>query len=294
MFLVPQFPGQPMVPIAYKVVDNSHSKMNGVGGDRSRMFNNRPISNRSRFGGDYISLDGRSLLGETHFEVVWRNLIYYHQTTAKKLQKFNEEKTKMESGNTKPGNHNSVPSSSTSLTSRGNKLLTNKNGPQPALNNISGSFCSGQMTAIMGPSGAGKTVFLNCITGKLSINSRKENSGDILVNGTKQIRIGFVEQFDHLLPHLTVRETLIFASRIKNAARYYLNHAKIVDNAINRLDLNDCSEYYASKCSNGQRKRLSIAIELCFNSDILILDEPTTGLDSVTGYQIMKMPVCLS
>ena len=86
-----------------------------------------------------------------------------------------------------------------------------------------------------------------------------------------------MEQFDHLLPQLTVRETLLFASRIKNAARYYLNHVKIAENVISRLDLADCADSYTAKCSNGQRKRLSIAIELCFNSDILILDEPTTG-----------------
>ena len=104
----------------------------------------------------------------------------------------------------------------------------------------------------------------------------------------RSVRIGLVEQFDHLLPHLTVRETLLFASRIKNAARYYLNHIKIAENVISRLDLIDSAETYVSRCSNGQRKRLSIAIELCFNSDILILDEPSTGLDAVTGFQIMN------
>lgn len=57
---------------------------------------------------------------------------------------------------------------------------------------------------------------------------------------------------------------------------------------IARLDLADCANCYTSKCSNGQRKRLSIAIELCFNSDLLILDEPTSGLDAVTGFQIMN------
>lgn len=196
-----------------------------------------------------------------HFEVVWRHLIYYHPASLKKRS------------------------------STGRNIVHHGESIKPAratLNNISGSFRSGQMTALMGPSGAGKTVFLNCITGHLSINGRKENSGVILINGVKSIHIGFVEQFDHLLPHLTVRETLIFASRIKNAARFYLNHDNIVNKVMLQLCLTDCSSSYTSRCSNGQRKRLSIAIEMCFNADILMLDEPTTGMDAVTGYNIMK------
>ena len=251
---------------------------------------------------------------EIEFEVVWRNLIYYH--------KFNNNKNNQTNKSSNNNNNNKIKKSAVKSKLKNpkkNTILSNDNGrkngdkfnsnnnnnnnnnisssstfknidgqPRPTLNNISGSFQSGQMTAIMGPSGAGKTVFLNYITGRLNTNKLKCNSGDIVIHGVKSIRIGFVEQFDQLLAKLTVRETLLFASRIKNASRYYLNHNKIVENVLQRLNLCDCRDSYACDCSNGQRKRLSIGIELCFNADILILDEPTTGLDAVTGFQIMN------
>ena len=199
------------------------------------------------------------------FEVIWRNLTYYRPSG----HMFGSKKSKSSS---------KADAKSTCKATK---------AQQPILNNISGSFRSGQMTAIMGPSGAGKTVFLNCVCGFLQVDNRKENCGDIIINGAKSVQIGFVGQFDHLLPHLTVRETLLFASRIKNVARFYLNHEKIVDSVMKRLDIFHVRDIYAMNCSNGQRKRLSIAIELVFNSDILMLDEPTSGLDSVTGFQIM-------
>nr|XP_046914566.1 ATP-binding cassette subfamily G member 4-like isoform X2 [Dermatophagoides farinae] len=194
------------------------------------------------------------------FEIIWRNVIYYP-------------------ANVQAEKNDSVEKNSTKKKQRSRRAI---------LNNISGMFRSGQMTGIMGPSGCGKTVLLNCIAGFLPIHIRKENSGDILVNGLNSVRIGFVEQFDHLHEKLTVRETLLFASKIRNAARYYLNHEKVVNSVMERLYLTEMADIAVSRCSNGQRKRVSIAIELVFNSDILMLDEPTTGVDSVNGYQIMN------
>lgn len=190
-----------------------------------------------------------------HFEVVWRNLIY-HPPNAK-LSK--------------------------------NKNGSTKKSIRPILNNINGMFRSGELTCIMGPSGSGKTVLLNCIANFLQIDCQKQNTGDIIINGKECIRISFVEQFDHLYSYLTVEETLMFSSKILNAARYYLNHEKIVNNIMKKLDLLSIRKYRIAKCSNGQKKRISIAIELVYQSDILMLDEPTTGVDSVNGYYIMSI-----
>lgn len=201
-----------------------------------------------------------SNLNDGAFQIIWRNIIYYP------LNVHVDETDSMDK----------------------NPTLKKQGSRKAILNNISGMFSSGQMTGIMGPSGSGKTVLLNCIAGFLPIHIRKENTGDILVNGLNSIRIGFVEQFDHLYDRLSVQETLLFASKIRNAARYYLNHEKVVNNVMERLDLGQMAETTVSKCSNGQRKRISIAIELVFKSDILMLDEPTTGVDSVSGYQIMR------
>ena len=142
----------------------------------------------------------------------------------------------------------------------------------------------------MGPSGAGKSSLLECLAGKRTIGV----SGDIRVGGKDSLRVGFVEQFDHLLEHLTIKESLIFASRLRNADRPYVNHNAISDNLIKKLGLEICQNNLSLKCSGGQRKRLSIALELVSKVDVLILDEPTTGLDSAATSQTIKAALALT
>jgi ABC-type multidrug transport system ATPase subunit len=142
----------------------------------------------------------------------------------------------------------------------------------------------------MGPSGAGKSSLLECVCGKRS----KGLSGDIHISGTDTIKVGFVEQFDHLLDHLTVKESLIFASRLRNADRQYVDHETIALNLIEKLGLEVCTQTYAIGCSGGQRKRLSIALELVSKANILVLDEPTSGLDSSATSQTVKAMVSLT
>ncbi|XP_054157149.1 ATP-binding cassette sub-family G member 1-like [Oppia nitens] len=144
------------------------------------------------------------------------------------------------------------------------------------LNGISGSLRSGQMMALMGPSGAGKSSLLECISGKRTVGV----SGDIKMIGKDRLKIGFVEQFDHHLEHLTVNESLVFASRLRNADRRFVNHQNTAQTLIKKLGLDGCANTLCIRLSGGQRKRLSIALELVSKVDVLILDEPTTGLDS--------------
>ena len=142
----------------------------------------------------------------------------------------------------------------------------------------------------MGPSGAGKSSLLECLSGKRTIGV----SGDIKVSGRDRLRVGFVEQFDHILEHLTVKESLIFASRLRNADRHYVNHIQIAENLVKKLGLETCFNTLAHRCSGGQRKRLSIALELVSRVDMLLLDEPTTGLDSAATKQTIKAALSLT
>lgn len=160
MFVAPQSEGQSLIAIEYNADNNSgHSYYDAD--------NNNDIHN------------GNAGNGGLQFEVVWRNLTYFHPES-------------FFSSSPKPDN------SKTKITMEKNLKI------KPTLNNISGTIQSGQMTAIIGPSGAGKTTFLNCLAGFLDINGNTNNTGSILLNRIDSVKVGFVEQFDHLLPCLTV------------------------------------------------------------------------------------------
>ena len=85
-------------------------------------------------------------------------------------------------------------------------------GKSVILKGLNGSFKSGELTAIMGPSGCGKTTLLECLAGKRQAGV----SGDITFTGCRDVKLSFISQNDEMLSHLTVRESLMFASKLKN------------------------------------------------------------------------------
>lgn len=198
-----------------------------------------------------------------HFEIRWSNLNYqvepkwYQQTW-----------------------RNATSSSSSSTTTPTRNVI---------LNGLNGSVKSGQVTAILGPSGAGKTSLLGCLTGK----NKSGVSGSVQVisrtNGRRQpMSICQIPQKDYLLNQLTVRENLWFASRLKHPTEGF-DHDSNIDRVVDLLKLDTCIDTKISKISGGQYKRVSIAQELLSNPDILILDEPTSGLDSLTCYKTVMV-----
>ncbi|RWS02966.1 ATP-binding cassette sub-family G member 1-like protein [Dinothrombium tinctorium] len=175
------------------------------------------------------------------------------------------------------------------------------------IHGVSGEFKSGELTALMGPSGAGKSTLLECITGKRLIG----RSGIIGLTGNRKVSVAFIPQQDHFFDLFTVREALIFASKLKNSAikesddleavsseepgeRIVLRnvkkfHEQIVNSLLAQLSLQVCAETRISSLSGGQMKRFSIAQELVARPDILILDEPTSGLDSASCVQTVEL-----
>lgn len=165
------------------------------------------------------------------------------------------------------------------------KKLAKGGGHVSILHNVNGSFKSGELTAIMGPSGAGKTSLLNILSRR-----REEGfTGQIHVNETNnRLKINAIPQHDNLPECFTVRENLIFASRLKSSSPGQ-NHQKNVCRVSNLLGLDECLDARTKNISGGQQKRLAIAQELLSRPDILILDEPTSGLDSLTCLKTLSV-----
>ncbi|CAM9650413.1 unnamed protein product [Scytosiphon promiscuus] len=152
-----------------------------------------------------------------------------------------------------------------------------------------GTVAPGQMLAIMGPSGAGKTSLLNC----LSLRNRSY-SGTVLHNGkppdmdTVGITTAFVQQEDLFIPTLTPREHLRFHANMRmDAAIPKEDKMKAVENALEGLGLGKCADTSIGGqgsvirgISGGEKKRLSFATEVLGDAPVIFVDEPTSGLDS--------------
>lgn len=151
------------------------------------------------------------------------------------------------------------------------------------LKGLSGGLRSGQMVALMGPSGAGKTCLLECISGVRMTGL----GGQLRLRGRKSAQLVIVPQYDDFMPQFTVEEIIAYGSKMKNP--FGTDHKAITDQVIEQLGLQICRTNNIQSCSGGQRKRVAIAQELVSRPNILILDEPTSGLDSSCCYQTMSV-----
>ncbi|KAH8378636.1 hypothetical protein KR009_000418 [Drosophila setifemur] len=153
-------------------------------------------------------------------------------------------------------------------------------GEREILKGVSGSFRNGQLSAIMGPSGAGKSSLLNAISGF----RRQGVTGSIKI---KRDNACYITQDDHHQTLLTVEELMNLACDLKLKHRH--KKEEILTDILENLHLNHRRNVTAEKLSGGERKRLSIALELVDNPNIFFLDEPTSGLDEVTAAQCIRL-----
>ncbi|TYG84354.1 hypothetical protein ES288_D01G243000v1 [Gossypium darwinii] len=164
------------------------------------------------------------------------------------------------------------------------------------LNGITGAVNPGEVLALMGPSGSGKTTLLNLLGGRLI---QSTVSGSITYNDQPyskflKSRIGFVTQDDVLFPHLTVKETLTYAARLRlpKVLTRQQKEKRAVD-VIYELGLERCQDTmiggsFVRGVSGGERKRVCIGNEIIINPSLLFLDEPTSGLDSTTALRTIQ------
>ncbi|KAJ6262287.1 hypothetical protein Dda_3094 [Drechslerella dactyloides] len=177
------------------------------------------------------------------------------------------------------------------------------NGKQ-ILTGVHGAVSPGQVMAIMGASGAGKTTFLDILARK---NKRGTVGGKILVNGLAvsddEYRdvIGFVDQEDTCMPTLTVYETILNSAllRLPRDMDFQSKKQRVVEvmSQLGVLGIQDSligSEEGERGISGGERRRVSIACELVTSPAILFLDEPTSGLDAYNAYNVVECLVSLA
>lgn len=134
----------------------------------------------------------------------------------------------------------------------------------PVLSKLSFSLARGEILALMGPSGQGKSTLLNLVAG-LS----KPTEGEILSNAE---RIAYAFQDTRLFPWLTVEENI-------RAVLPKGDHAAAIDEVLSTVELTDCNHLYPNELSGGMRTRAALARALAYGGDLLLLDEPFAALD---------------
>ena len=159
------------------------------------------------------------------------------------------------------------------------------------LNDLTLNVAPCRFAGILGPSGAGKSTLLDILSGL-----RPPSSGKVLVDEADihasggNTEAGYVPQDDLVHPELTVSEALRFSARLRlPAGTPPLELQKLVIQTMERLGLRDRASHKISRLSGGQRKRVSVAVELLARPAILFLDEPTSGLDPATEFKLMEL-----
>ena len=158
--------------------------------------------------------------------------------------------------------------------------LTKQYGDFTAVNNISFKVERGEILGFLGPNGAGKTTTMRVLTGYMP-----PSEGKAIVAGYDVVekpleakkRIGYLPETPPLYPDMTVGEYLLFCSRIKGVAA--ADRKARIGVVMERTRVSDMANRQCGKLSKGYRQRVGLAQALLHNPDVLILDEPTAGLD---------------
>ncbi|TQD82044.1 hypothetical protein C1H46_032394 [Malus baccata] len=176
-------------------------------------------------------------------------------------------------------------------------MVTLNNGEtQKVLEGLTGYAEPGTFTALMGPSGSGKSTLLDALSSRLAANAFL--SGTILLNGRKRkLSFGtaaYVTQDDNLIGTLTVRETISYSARLRLPDKMAWSEKRaLIESTIIEMGLQDCADtvignWHLRGISGGEKRRVSIALEILTRPRLLFLDEPTSGLDSASAFFVTQ------
>ncbi|KAK9816833.1 hypothetical protein WJX72_005683 [[Myrmecia] bisecta] len=166
------------------------------------------------------------------------------------------------------------------------------------LSSITACLDAGKMTAVLGPTGCGKTTLLDVLAGRKNTG---KITGTILYGGRPPTQAllrrhtGFVQQNNTLLENLTVHEMLMYTAELQSSWFSSIRSKRSgVERILEGLKLQGCrnvkiGSVLAKGISGGQAKRVSIGIGLILQPKVLFMDEPTSGLDSYTARQVMEL-----
>jgi putative ABC transport system ATP-binding protein len=167
---------------------------------------------------------------------------------------------------------------------------TGKDVSVNAATNVSFNIENGEFVVILGPSGAGKTTILNLLGGMDSITSGVIRVDDTEISSYnkkdlteyRRNQVGFVFQFYNLVSNLTALENIELASQV-------CDNPLNAKDMIKKVGLGERIKNFPAQLSGGEQQRVAIARALSKNPKILLCDEPTGALDSITGKKVMKI-----
>uniref|UniRef100_M4DE55 ABC transporter domain-containing protein n=1 Tax=Brassica campestris TaxID=3711 RepID=M4DE55_BRACM len=167
------------------------------------------------------------------------------------------------------------------------------------LDDVSGEACDGDILAVLGASGAGKSTLIDALAGRVAKESLRGsvtlNGDNVLQSSLLKVISAYVMQDDLLFPMLTVKETLMFASEFR-LPRSLSKSKKMerVEALIDQLGLRNAADTRIGDeghrgVSGGERRRVSIGIDIIHDPIVLFLDEPTSGLDSTNAFMVVQV-----
>lgn len=158
--------------------------------------------------------------------------------------------------------------------------LTKRYGSLVAVDDISIRIENGDFATLLGPSGCGKTTTLHAIAGLVQPSSGSVHlrGTDVTASPPNERNIGLVFQKSALFPHMTVKENIRYGLKMQG---YEGDHEAQIERFLDLVQMSDHADHKPGELSGGQQRRISFARALAYEPDILLLDEPLTGLDRV-------------
>lgn len=170
------------------------------------------------------------------------------------------------------------------------KNLVKKYGKKLAVDNVSFTVRDGEILGLLGPNGAGKSTTMNILTGYLSATSGEVviSGNDILDNPIEAKRkLGYLPEIPPLYVDMTVSEYLNFVYELKGAKEK--NKKKHLEEVMATVKITDVKDRLIANLSKGYKQRVGLAQAMVGNPDVLILDEPTVGLDPMQIIEIRSV-----